>query len=193
MPANDFPSRRAPFFKDVPDEQWLDWRWQLSHRLNALEDFEPVSALASYPLLLACHPSLPVTTVKALIVCAKTSFCCEPIELKPERIPSLRPANRGARQHEAKEEGVGGHGSPNSNVALHGIVLVSSQCAGPVACWLNCFASDCLLNVGHTLLLHSLQPAFHVLGLGHGAIIAQAAPAGAAVSGAGLPFALPGH
>ncbi len=47
MPVNDFPSRRAPFFKDVPDEQWLDWRWQLSHRLNALEDFEPVLELTA--------------------------------------------------------------------------------------------------------------------------------------------------
>lgn len=37
-----FPSRRAPLYKDVPDEKWNDWRWQLSHRLNSLEDFEPV-------------------------------------------------------------------------------------------------------------------------------------------------------
>lgn len=39
---NDFPSRRSPKFKDVPDEKWNDWRWQLSHRLNAIEDFEGV-------------------------------------------------------------------------------------------------------------------------------------------------------
>ncbi len=38
----DFPSKRAPAYKDVPDEKWNDWRWQLSHRLNSLEDFEPV-------------------------------------------------------------------------------------------------------------------------------------------------------
>jgi len=37
-----FPSKRAPKFKDVPDEQWKDWRWQLSHRLNAIEDFNGV-------------------------------------------------------------------------------------------------------------------------------------------------------
>ncbi|NMC53802.1 MAG: lysine 2,3-aminomutase [Chloroflexi bacterium] len=37
-----FPSRRAPLYKDIPDEKWNDWRWQLSHRLNSLEDFEPV-------------------------------------------------------------------------------------------------------------------------------------------------------
>ena len=31
-------SRRAPLFADVPDEQWNDWRWHLSHRLNSLEE-----------------------------------------------------------------------------------------------------------------------------------------------------------
>jgi len=45
MAVNEFPSKRAQFYKDVPDEQWNDWRWQLSHRLNALEDFEPVLEL----------------------------------------------------------------------------------------------------------------------------------------------------
>ena len=31
-------SRRAPVFADVPDEQWNDWRWQLSHRVNDLDE-----------------------------------------------------------------------------------------------------------------------------------------------------------
>jgi lysine 2,3-aminomutase len=31
-------SRRAPIWADVPDEQWDDWRWQLSHRINSLEE-----------------------------------------------------------------------------------------------------------------------------------------------------------
>ena len=38
--------RRAPAFKDVPTEQWNDWRWQLSHRLNSPEDFEGVLELS---------------------------------------------------------------------------------------------------------------------------------------------------
>jgi lysine 2,3-aminomutase len=38
----NFPSFRAPVYQDVPDEQWNDWRWQLSHRLNTVEDFEKV-------------------------------------------------------------------------------------------------------------------------------------------------------
>jgi tripartite-type tricarboxylate transporter receptor subunit TctC len=36
-----------------------------------IKDFEAVSILASYPLLLVCHPSLPVRSVKALIALAK--------------------------------------------------------------------------------------------------------------------------
>jgi lysine 2,3-aminomutase len=42
MSARTFPSRRARVFEDVPAEQWNDWRWQLSHRLNSVEDFEKV-------------------------------------------------------------------------------------------------------------------------------------------------------
>ena len=40
-----FPSKRAPIYQDVPDEKWNDWRWQLSHRLNSVEDFEKVLPL----------------------------------------------------------------------------------------------------------------------------------------------------
>jgi len=31
-------SRRAAIWEDVPDAQWNDWRWQLSHRLNSVEE-----------------------------------------------------------------------------------------------------------------------------------------------------------
>ena len=31
-------SRRAPIWADVPDERWNDWRWQLSNRVNTLEE-----------------------------------------------------------------------------------------------------------------------------------------------------------
>ena len=31
-------SRRAPIWADVPDEKWNDWRWQLSNRINSLEE-----------------------------------------------------------------------------------------------------------------------------------------------------------
>ncbi len=40
-----FPSKRAAVFESVPDEQWYDWRWQLSHRLNTLEEIEKVLPL----------------------------------------------------------------------------------------------------------------------------------------------------
>ena len=38
-------SKRAPIYQDVPDEKWNDWRWQLSNRLNSVEDFEKVFRL----------------------------------------------------------------------------------------------------------------------------------------------------
>mgnify|MGYP001185015405 FL=1 len=40
-----FVSKRAPIYADVPDEKWNDWRWQLSHRLNSLEEIEKVIPL----------------------------------------------------------------------------------------------------------------------------------------------------
>ena len=38
-------SRRAPIYEDVPDEKWNDWRWQLSHRVNDLEEIEQILEL----------------------------------------------------------------------------------------------------------------------------------------------------
>ena len=40
-----FPSKRAPAFADIPDQKWEDWRWQLSHRLNSIQDFEQIVTL----------------------------------------------------------------------------------------------------------------------------------------------------
>ncbi len=42
MTPNPFISKRAPIYADVPDEKWNDWRWQLSNRLNSVEDFEKI-------------------------------------------------------------------------------------------------------------------------------------------------------
>ena len=39
------PQRRAALWADVPDQQWNDWRWQLSRRLNTVEDFARVIRL----------------------------------------------------------------------------------------------------------------------------------------------------
>jgi len=38
-------SHRAPVWADVPDAQWDDWRWQLSHRVNSLEEIGAVLEL----------------------------------------------------------------------------------------------------------------------------------------------------
>ena len=45
MAISHFSSRRAPIYADVPDEKWNDWRWQMSKRLNSVEDFEKVFRL----------------------------------------------------------------------------------------------------------------------------------------------------
>jgi lysine 2,3-aminomutase len=45
MTPRPFLSRRAPIYADIPDEKWNDWHWQLSHRLNSVEDFEKVLKL----------------------------------------------------------------------------------------------------------------------------------------------------
>ncbi len=42
-----FPSKRAQIYRDIPDEKWNDWRWQLSHRLNTVEDFEKIFLLTA--------------------------------------------------------------------------------------------------------------------------------------------------
>ena len=41
----EFTSKRAPIYADVPDEKWNNWRWQLSHRLNSVEEIEKVLTL----------------------------------------------------------------------------------------------------------------------------------------------------
>ncbi len=35
-------SRRAPRWQDVPDDKWNDWRWQLSNRVNDLDEIEGI-------------------------------------------------------------------------------------------------------------------------------------------------------
>lgn len=45
MAPCEFPSRRAPAFAQVPDDDWFNWRWQLSHRLNSVEEIERILSL----------------------------------------------------------------------------------------------------------------------------------------------------
>jgi len=45
MTYRPFTSKRAPIYADVPDEKWNSWRWQLSHRINTVEEFEEVISL----------------------------------------------------------------------------------------------------------------------------------------------------
>lgn len=45
MTPTPFTSKRAPVYRDVPDENWNNWRWQMSNRLNSVEDFEKILTL----------------------------------------------------------------------------------------------------------------------------------------------------
>ena len=67
MSNTPFPSKRAPAYADVPDEKWNDWRWQLSNRINTVEEFEKVIPLtdserkalsAAEPVPRGYHPLL---------------------------------------------------------------------------------------------------------------------------------------
>jgi lysine 2,3-aminomutase len=40
-------SKRAPAYADVPAEKWNDWRWQLSHRLNSVEEIDQIVPLTA--------------------------------------------------------------------------------------------------------------------------------------------------
>lgn len=40
-------ARRAPLYADVSDEQWFNWRWQLSHRLNTPQEIGQILPLTA--------------------------------------------------------------------------------------------------------------------------------------------------
>ncbi|MBI4772278.1 MAG: KamA family radical SAM protein, partial [Chloroflexi bacterium] len=43
----EFRSRRAPRYASVPDDKWNDWRWQLSNRLNSVDELSEIIALTT--------------------------------------------------------------------------------------------------------------------------------------------------
>ncbi len=45
MENSAFVSKKAPIYADIPDEKWNNWRWQLSNRINTVEEFEKVVPL----------------------------------------------------------------------------------------------------------------------------------------------------
>ncbi|MCC7129857.1 MAG: lysine 2,3-aminomutase [Anaerolineae bacterium UTCFX2] len=47
MSNTPFTSKRAPYYADVPDEKWNNWRWQLSNRINTVDEFEAVLPLTA--------------------------------------------------------------------------------------------------------------------------------------------------
>ncbi len=47
MATAPFVSKRAPIYADIPEDKWNNWRWQLSNRINTVEEFEKVIPLTS--------------------------------------------------------------------------------------------------------------------------------------------------
>src|SRR5512139_770932 len=45
MSNKPFVSKRAAAYADIPDDKWNSWRWQLSNRINSVEEFEKVLPL----------------------------------------------------------------------------------------------------------------------------------------------------
>ena len=41
-PITDRVYPRAPYWNDIPDEQWMSWRWQMANRLNSVDELEKV-------------------------------------------------------------------------------------------------------------------------------------------------------
>lgn len=41
-PVTDPVHTRHPFWNDIPDEKWMDWRWQMANRLNTLEELSQI-------------------------------------------------------------------------------------------------------------------------------------------------------
>jgi len=58
MAKYEFMSKRAPIYAEVPDEQWSNWRWQLSNRINTVEEFEKVIRLTDSERKALSSPNL---------------------------------------------------------------------------------------------------------------------------------------
>ena len=46
-PLTDKVYTRAPYWSEVPDEIWMDWRWQMANRLNSVEELGHVVNLTA--------------------------------------------------------------------------------------------------------------------------------------------------
>jgi len=77
--------REIPLFKDVTDEQWNDWRWQVRHRLTSVDDFDQVLHLDDQDRedLKACMGKFRV---------AATPYYCSLIDPDDKRDPVRRQA-----------------------------------------------------------------------------------------------------
>jgi lysine 2,3-aminomutase len=47
MGTGSFSSKRAPIYSKITEEQWSNWHWQLSNRLNSVEEIERIFSLTN--------------------------------------------------------------------------------------------------------------------------------------------------
>ena len=47
MANTPFLSKRAPYFADIPDEKWNNWRWQVKHILREAKEISSLVRLTS--------------------------------------------------------------------------------------------------------------------------------------------------
>ena len=90
-------SRRAPIFADVPDEQWNDWRWQLSHRVNDLAEIEQILNLTAGGARRPVRPGQVPGRHHAVLHLAHRpgrSRRPDPSPGHPDRLASTRPSPR---------------------------------------------------------------------------------------------------
>jgi len=69
---------RAPIWADIPDEQWHDWRWQLSHRVNDFEVLETFINLTPEEIEGVCAPDkfrLDITPYFASLIDPDDPLC----------------------------------------------------------------------------------------------------------------------
>ncbi len=69
---------RAHIWADIPDEQWHDWRWQLSHRVNEFEVLEAFINLTDEEIEGICAPNkfrLDITPYFASLIDPNDPLC----------------------------------------------------------------------------------------------------------------------
>ncbi len=81
-------ARRPALWANVPDAQWNDWRWQLSHRLNSLEELSQIIHLTDDEIagLRSHHFRVDITPYFASLIAPDDPHC----PIRRQVIPTSR-------------------------------------------------------------------------------------------------------